>query len=109
MWHSGGKMLDCAERVMELSDKLAFNHRVDGWILAAIVRGVTGFDDLIVALPSVYPSHALGAMHRLVAEGEIVPEVLERAIRDITRETGARLGTSGPARLPIPHPLDYDC
>ncbi len=86
-----------------------FSRRVDQWVHEAIDDGVTTFEQLLVALPGVYPAVALAAMRRLIRSGEIQPFVLEQALADVGRPT---LSTSNQnyrrAPLPWPHPLDYD-
>ena len=44
----------------------------DNAILTALARGVTQFEPLLAALPGVYPSVALDALHRLSTRTKIL-------------------------------------
>ena len=82
---------------------------VDHAILDTIARGMTQFDQLITALPGVYPSVALDSLRRLVSREKVPGWIFLNAVRHVKqRRPRRRVTSSHRIVLPIPHPLDYD-
>ena len=93
-------------------DELARAHRaaVDDWVRAAVTAGrghASGFDDLLTALPGVWPPEVLAALDRLRASDALTRDEHARARRR-TLETQAVAVQRYAATLPPEHPLDYD-
>ncbi|MGH2749408.1 MAG: hypothetical protein ACRDK3_00785 [Actinomycetota bacterium] len=82
----------------------AFNRRVDGWILEALDDGARSFEEILLALPGVFPLDLARALQRLKRG--------RRLSLSAKGEAGAEVNpadTSIPSTpLPVPHPLDYD-
>jgi hypothetical protein len=81
---------------------------VDGAILNTIARGVTQFDQLITALPGVYPSVALASLRRLALREQVPGWIFVNAMRYVKQRRPQSVTSSYHLALPIPHPLDYD-
>ena len=58
-----------------------FEDSVDRWVLDAIARGITTFDQLLASLPGVYPSVVLKSLQRLVSIQKIPTEVLADVVK----------------------------
>ncbi len=85
-----------------------FADRIDRWVLDAARQDRAAFDDLLVALPGVYPARVLDALRRLTAAGALPPTILARAIEDTQRRPPPMPRMGHRIALPVPHPLDYD-
>ncbi len=82
----------------------AFERTLDRWILG-LADDVGSFDDLVSALPGVYPPIAGAAIERLGAAKRLTGRRLGRCRR---RVDGRRPNRNTVLQLPPPHPLDYD-
>lgn len=82
-----------------------YERKVDRWVRDAVAQGYTSLDQIIRALPGVYPSLVCDALRRIA-----MPQ--PTAVRlDAIQETFWPSLTSEaphPITLPVPHPLDYD-
>jgi hypothetical protein len=85
-----------------------YRRLVDQAILDTIAQGVTQFDQLLSALPGVYPSVALDALRRLVRREKVPEWIFVHAIRHVQQRRPRSVPASHCPGLPIPHPLDYD-
>jgi hypothetical protein len=85
-----------------------FEDSVDSWVLEAIARGVSTFDQLIAALPSVYPSVVLSSLQRLTSTQKIGAKVLANFTKQARRNLNLPNCSYHQIALPVPHPLDYD-
>jgi hypothetical protein len=85
----------------------AFDRQVDRWVHAAVLEGVSSFDDLVCRLPGVYPSAVANSLDRLLHDGAIAHLVHRVASK---RDSVFRLPAPSPgsAVLPPAHPLDFD-
>src|SRR5262249_41118383 len=81
---------------------------VDCAILNAIARGVTQFDQLITALPGVYPSVALASLRCLARREKVPGWIFVNAMQYVKQRRPQSVTSSYHLALPIPHPLDYD-
>jgi hypothetical protein len=82
-----------------------FEHTIDRWVRDAMARGSTSFDQIIHALPGVYPATVRDALQRLASRSTPTVDL------GVVQETLWPQRLSHPShaiRLPIPHPLDYD-
>lgn len=84
----------------------AYQRQVDRWVAAEIQRGVSTFDDLLCALPGVYPTHVAASIDRLRQADVITKGQRRRATRRRQNEGLHRSPIS--SSLPPPHPLDFD-
>ena len=75
-------------------------------IVRAIRNGARTFGDLLLDLPSIYPTEVLAAMDRMPMLPGVDAEVLDR----IRAEAGAppEGRAAGGSLLPLPHPLDFE-
>jgi hypothetical protein len=48
-----------------------YRRQIDRWVAAEIEGGVPKFDDLVCALPGVYPTHVFDSVERLRKSGAI--------------------------------------
>jgi len=85
-----------------------FIRRIDGWVLRALNDGRRSFDQLLRILPGVYPSTVLGALHRLVAAGQLEPTAVADMVGQAQQPLYSVQRRLHPPFLPIPHPLDSD-
>jgi hypothetical protein len=87
------------------SNTEGFERRVGEWVLDAIEEGVTGFDDLLERLPSVYPTVVIEAVRALACRGILKPELAA-----FLTQPGKGVGEEERERsvLPLPHPLNYE-
>ena len=85
----------------------AYRKQVDRLVAAQIQRGVPTFDDLVYALPGVYPTQVYDSVSRLREIGVISPEQ-HRTVTERRHAEASRLGPTPPPFLPPPHPLDFD-
>ncbi len=88
-------------------DSLIFTNLVKEWILHALTSGATRFDQLLLTLPSVYPSVALNALWELAEDGKVERSIFTNALCQVTTKPSVRFVQHHPT-LPIPHPLDFD-
>lgn len=84
----------------------AYQRQVDKWVSAEIQKGVSTFDDLLCALPGVYPTHVADSVSRLRAANIITKGERRRALKRRENERPARSAFT--SSLPPPHPLDFD-
>jgi hypothetical protein len=82
----------------------AFGTYVDRCIADIIGKGVHRFDELLCALPGVYPIDVMAALGRLGLRVSVEPCDTRRV--DVDEREGTRFLPRG--LLPVPHPLDYD-
>ena len=75
-------------------------------VAEAIRKGVQTFEELLLSLPSIYPTDVLAAVDRLPRSPGVGTEVLAR-IRVDARIPRRRRPPSGNL-LPLPHPLDFE-
>src|SRR5947209_19808434 len=92
-----------------ISSDFLFARRVEQWVLEAVNTGMTEFDDLLLALPGVYPVTALHALHRLVSSRKVPTRVLSRAYTTVRQPwvPSVQGQSRHPCALPRPHPLDF--
>jgi hypothetical protein len=83
-------------------------HLVDHAIREAIARGMTQFDQLLTALPGVYPSVVLDSLRDLALREKVPDWAVLHAVRHVQQRRLQRVIPSHRIGLPIPHPLDYD-
>ena len=75
-------------------------------IVRAIRNGARTFEELLLALPSIYPTEVLAAVDRMPRLPGVDAGVLARICGDATvRRPGSAAGGS---LLPLPHPLDFE-
>lgn len=87
-------------------DAAAFALRIDGLVDAQLRAGASGFADLLLRLPSVYPAEVLDALDRLSYKGRL-PKIAQERLRHEARQRPLSL-PEGRSLLPLPHPLDYE-
>lgn len=89
-----------------------YNCSVDEWVLGAIQCGISSFEELILSLPSVYPTVAVDSLKRLTAAQKITGRVADTITKTIcqapSNRNDLRVAISQENRLPFPHPLDFD-
>ena len=75
-------------------------------IVRAIRNGARTFEELLLALPSIYPTEVLAAVDRMPRLSGVDAGVLARIRRDarVRRPECA----AGGSLLPLPHPLDFE-
>jgi hypothetical protein len=83
---------------------LAFERTLDGWILD-LADDVESFDELVSALPGVYPPIAGAAVERLATSKRLSGRRLGTCRRRVDRRRRGRVIAH---QLPPPHPLDFD-
>ena len=86
--------------------KDGFETDVQTWIINAIQRGVSSFEDLIHSLPGVYPAVALEALIGLAESRRFDGANFRRLVLEATT-TRIRVPEATVAQLPAPHPLDF--
>jgi hypothetical protein len=92
--------------VSDARDAAAFRRQVDRWIGEATAQGVHDFDELVRALPGVYPSLVEDGLNRLLGAGTLAPDAHRTAL---SRASHRRLPSKASGSvLPPPHPLDFD-
>lgn len=91
----------------DLAD-LAFETAVDQWIIQAVAAGAASFDELLVALPGVYPTVVQTALGRLVQRGVLHGDTHARPRRRLPKSLPVVPYRRRRQVLPVPHPLDYD-
>jgi hypothetical protein len=86
-----------------------FNQLVDGYVVNLVNQGITDFCDLILKLPSVYPSVALQSINRLNHQ-KLIPSKLTKSFIDQSTKRGKYVETTYKYKfkLPVPHPLDFE-
>jgi len=84
---------------------LPFSHQVDSWVLDAVRAGSNRFDELLRALPGVFPVDAAEAVRRLRSGGRLREPEASRLLQGASPSVASAVR---PSPLPIPHPLDYD-
>ncbi len=82
-----------------------FDRRIDRWVRHALAHGCTSLDQIIGALPGVYPSIVRDSIRRLASHGH--GSVRLDTVQEVLWPTPSA-GVSHTIALPIPHPLDYD-
>jgi hypothetical protein len=85
-----------------------FETTVDQWIIQAVTAGAASFDELLVALPSVYPTVIPAALDRLATIGVLSGEAHARLQRRSHKNLPVVHYRQRGQVLPAPHPLDYD-
>jgi hypothetical protein len=84
----------------------AFQRQIDRWVAAEIHRGASSFDELLCALPGVYPTLVAASVDRLRQRNVISNSQHSKATRRRANERSQR--STIPSSLPPPHPLDFD-
>src|SRR5664280_1462309 len=86
-----------------------FNQLVDGCVVNLVNQGITDFCDLILKLPSVYPSVALQSINRLNRQ-KLIPSKLAKSFINHSTKKGKYAETEYKYKfkLPVPHPLDFE-
>lgn len=83
-----------------------FARFVGNSILRAVRDGARTFGELLLDLPSIYPTDVLGAIDQMPRLSKMEEDVLGKICED------ARMCSGEPAAseslLPLPHPLDYE-
>ena len=82
-----------------------FSQYVDQEVLSVVSAGPNGFVDILMQLPSVYPTDLLASIDRL-AVGGLISAQLAEAIRCEAARPNVR--PRGGSLLPPPHPLDFE-
>ena len=90
----------------ERAQEWSFERTVDLWVRNALAAGARTFPELLLRLPSVYPSEALAALKRVASDDLALSPVLKSA-RARTEQNFGRFAEIK-SSLPEPHPLDYD-
>jgi hypothetical protein len=85
----------------------AFDVAVERWVVHALYTGPASFDELLVALPGVYPTMVRAALDRLVTRDVLRADMVAHLRHPCRKEPRAALRPQ-PSVLPVPHPLDYD-
>jgi hypothetical protein len=86
----------------------AFETAIDQWIVQAMAAGAASFDDLLVALPGVYPTLVQTALDRLMRRGVLHDDDHARLRERSPKKWSVVHYRPRRQILPIPHPLDYD-
>ncbi len=97
----------------------AYESLVEELVLDALTRGATRFDNLLAALPGVYPTVVFDTLTRMASANKISKKVLADAAYFVSQKhllEYAVTRSSSPSRrrvvhriaLPIQHPLDYE-
>ncbi|MDE2851194.1 MAG: hypothetical protein OXP74_11335 [Acidobacteriota bacterium] len=75
-------------------------------VVRAIRSGARTFEDLLLSLPSIYPTEVLNAVDQIRGLSSVDDELLRR----IRTDAGARPRrvARGGSLLPLPHPLDFE-
>src|SRR5437588_3555201 len=85
---------------------------IDELILTKIEKSITGFDQLLISLPGVYPSVLLNAIRRLALSSRIDEKIYRAALAHSQCEPElsqrANFSEGRRIKLPIQHPLDYE-
>jgi hypothetical protein len=84
-----------------------YERDVDDWIVQAVSGGAQTFGSLVRRLPSVYPTVVLTALRRLADQSRISRLPAEGMAREAVLAPTASVCPTG-ARLPLPHPLNYE-
>lgn len=84
----------------------AFAAKIDTLTQAAVSDGAIGFAELLLRLPSVYPTELLASLERLAQRGIIAGTFAAEAYREAARSGTA--SAESRSLLPLPHPLDYE-
>lgn len=88
----------------ELMNSSDFERNVERWILKALRPGMT-FDQLLQALPSVYPTAVAQALKLLVAQEQLTLGQVESLYG--RREPGSNVAATA-GLLPLPHPVNFE-
>lgn len=97
---------------MEEGLEKQYEDLVDGLVVASTENSITGFSQLLMSLPGVYPSLLLKSLHRLAITSRIDGRIYKAALaysqdNTVLRSPAHFLSPHG-VRLPIQHPLDYE-
>ena len=84
----------------------AYQRQVDQWLTTEITNGASTFDDLLCALPGVYPTYVADRIDQLRQADAITKSQYRRACRRWENKVWHRGPIS--SSLPPPHPLDFD-
>ena len=94
---------------MEIKTKTRFDQQVDNWVGEAVTNGARSLDEVVCALPGVYPTVVAASIRRLQL-GQFIESTfggrLNHSIPEKVRDARPRFSIAH--QLPIPHPLDYD-
>ena len=93
-------------RKARIASDARFARLVRTSIVRAIRNGARTFGDLLLDLPSIYPTEVLAAMDRMPR----LPGVDAKVLGRIRAEAGAPSEgrAAGGSLLPLPHPLDFE-
>lgn len=78
-----------------------FANRIDGWVISAVGDGARSFEEVVLAVPSVFPVDVLTSLKRLTRLGTV-------SLPPPGPRENKMSGHSHSSDLPIPHLLDYD-
>ena len=83
-----------------------FTRFVTRSVAAAIRNGARSFADLLLELPSIYPTDVLSAVDRVRSLSGVDVDILDGIRADASTHPEGAAGTC--SLLPLPHPLDYE-
>lgn len=89
-----------------MKSEIQFKHEIDGWVKREIYSGIENFDELMIALPGVYPSLVIDSLSRLASKGHIKKSVFNHLIKQVTADN-KNISYIEENRN-VAHPLDYD-
>jgi len=84
-----------------------FARCIDGLVEDTILAGLTGFGEILMALPGVYPSDVLSSIRRLGTDERVPEHVLDRIEKLVRRPPAWEEELGRNTKMPVPHPLDY--
>lgn len=95
---------------MPPSDIDHFALRVDNWVTGLLKKGVSDFNDMLLALPGVYPSVLVDSLRRTAEKGTLSRASLSRILRQTSckKTRATQLKPHHSISLPVPHPLDFE-
>ncbi len=94
---------------MEMKTNISFESQVDNWVGEAVTNGARSLDEIICALPGVYPTVAAASVIRLKLQQFIEPAFGGRmSTTTPNRNRNSASSFSNEHQLPTPHPLDFD-
>ncbi len=83
-----------------------FLRRIDELVRREAQRRGATFSDLMLRLPSIYPTVVIAALDRLATAG-LLPQLVAERVQQQARKPVPRVSDAR-SLLPVPHPLDYE-
>lgn len=83
-----------------------FTRLVAASVVAAIRNGTRSFGDLLLELPSIYPTDVLSAVDRVRGLSGVDVDILDGIRAEASTHPEGAAGSY--SLLPLPHPLDYE-